>query len=136
MRAIRAALLLLLGFVVLAALRGAVAVLGAGDAIPTEWLGREPARVFGLPALALFAVGASALVSLAALAMRSARGPFAAMVPGALLIASVAAELLAPGRDSNVSAPIGLGYVALGGGLIALALPLRRSSPHARVKQA
>lgn len=136
MRATRAALLLLLGGVVLAALRGAVALLGAGDAIPIQWLGREPTRVLGLPALALFAVGASALVALIALAIRSARGPFTAVVSGTLLIASVATELLAPGRDSNLPASIGLGYLALGGGLIVLALPLRRPSAESSPKHA
>lgn len=126
MNIVRTALLIILGFVVLAAIRGVVALLAVRDEITIQWLGDDPTTIFALPAIVIFAVGGAAIIALLALITKSAGGSIAAMVPGVLLAGYLAVEVLILRRNLHLPPLIGIVYFLLGLFLIALAVLHRR----------
>lgn len=130
MNPVRTALLLMLGFVVLAALRGGAALLAVRDEMTIQWLGGDPTLIFALPAVVLFSMGGASLVALIALITKSARRSMATLVPGVLLAGYIALEGLIFRLDAHLPVPIGIVYFLLGCALVALAvLHRRRSGP-------
>lgn len=124
----RKILCILLGFIILAAARGAVALFAVRNTIVIQWFGGEPTTIFALPALVIFAVGAAALLALIALIMKSVRAEVASIVPGIILAGYIAVEVLLLRQASHLPIPLGVIYFLLGGALVALAVLLRRQS--------
>ncbi|RPH93260.1 MAG: hypothetical protein EHM72_16500 [Calditrichaeota bacterium] len=97
--------LIILGLVVLAAIRGGAALLAVRDEITIQWLGDTATTIFALPVLVTFAVGGTSLIALIALIIKSARGPIAAMVPGTLLAVLLSRQSAAVRRLSTQQTP-------------------------------
>lgn len=124
----RKILFILLGFLILAAARGAVALFAVRSEIMIQWFGSEPTTIFALPAVVIFAVGAAALIALIALITKSVRASIASIVPGLILAGYIAVEVLLLKQASPLPIPLGIIYFLLGGALVALAVLLKRQS--------
>lgn len=124
----RKILFILLGFLFLAATRGAVALFAVRNEIVIQWFGAEPTTIFALPALLIFTIGGAALLALIALIMKSVRGSIVSIVPGLLLAGYVAVEVLILKQASPLPTSLGVTYFLLGGVLVVLAVLLRRQS--------
>ena len=155
-RTVRFALVGLNCFLGASALLGAVAVV---PALPPEWLAGTPFPDYTVPALALGAVGAGAVLAAAALLVREAWGVLLSLAVGIGIAAFEAVETLVVGLDvwlhalgltaapgkglpgtslEGVPAPLGVplplwlqpAYFALGLVIVALALRLRAHHGH------
>lgn len=132
MKILRPALLAVLGLLLLAAIRGGVALFSLPDEQAIRWLGSDATRIFALPAIVLFAIGGASLVALLTLIARPARVSMVAAVPGLILAGSVAADAMVLGPRSLVPPPIAATYLAIGGAVVALAIVLGKRSADPR----
>lgn len=119
-------LLIVLGFIALAVIRGGVAVLAVGDELAVQWLGGTVSTIFILPALVTIAVGGTSHIALIPLVKKSASGAVAAMVPGIPLAGHITTEVLILKQNPPDPTPMKIAYFFLGLVVVALTLLLRR----------
>jgi hypothetical protein len=125
-RAARAVLALLLAFLGVTAIAGAIALFAGVAAPPTELLAGSPFRDYTVPAAALGLVGICALAALIMVWRRHTYGSLLAGLVGVMIIIFEIVEVWAIGSDAGPAAMLQAVYLTTGLCLVGLALLVRR----------